>query len=384
MNFFRALQSQKVKIGVYISIKAMDNLYIKQETKYSIRELVKANNSLNTTLFFFSRKDVNLEQLTINGVYFDNQSHKWIRKEYSYPDVLYSRTREINNKVNMKLRESFIKEGVSFLNSRSAFDKWNVHKELSKDPKVSQHLPVTKLYNHPRDLRKMFAYNRSIYIKPRIGRLGNSIIQVRMVPRQGYEYKYFSKKSKRLVFRKVKTYKKLTRVIRRILRGKSAIMQSAIHSIKYNNRMVDMRAEIQRTGNGELKVMDVFSRIGANNSPITNLPSGAEFFRFGPFTRSYLNYSDEEADLLKRRIEVFLKNIHESIEKVYGPLGETAIDFALDSKQKLWFIECNSTSTKLAYSVANSPQEIISSSFINPLEYSIYLHKQRIATSNNQ
>ncbi|RKL69113.1 hypothetical protein CR203_03485 [Salipaludibacillus neizhouensis] len=375
MNLFRSLQPKKVRIGVYISTKAIHNIYIKQEYKFTVRELVRANNGLNNTeLFFFSRKDINLVELTINGVYFDIQSEKWRRKEYSYPDVLYSRTREINNNVNMKLRESLIKNGVYFLNARSAFDKWNVYQELLKDEEVSKYLPITMLYNHPTDLRKMFAYNHSVYIKPRVGRLGNSIIHVRMVPGQGYEYKYFSG---RLVYRKVKTYNELTKVIRRILRNKKAIMQSAINSIKVNNnRMTDMRAEIQRTGNGKLKVIDIFSRIGAENSPITNLPSGAEFFRFDPFIRSYLNYSEEEADLLKQKIEVFLRKFHESIERIYGSLGETAIDFALDSNQQLWFIECNSTSTKLAYLVAKSPQQTIRSAFINPLEYCIYLHKQ--------
>jgi hypothetical protein len=383
MNLFKALQPNKVRIGVYISTKAIHNLYIKQETKFSLRELVRANKGLNTDLFFFSRNDVNLERLTINGVFFDTQLQEWKRKEYSYPDVLYSRTREINNRINMKLRESFIKKGVCFLNARSAFDKWDIQQELLKDPEVSQHLPVTMLYNHPRDLKKMFAYNHSVYIKPRVGRLGNSIIYVRMVPGQGYEYKYFSKKSRSLVCRKVKTYTKLTKVIGRVLRGKRAIMQSAINSIKINNRMVDMRAEIQRIGNGELKVIDIFPRIGAVNSPITNLPSGAEFFRFDPFIRSHLNYSEEEAELLKQRIEVFLRKLHESIERIYGPLGETAIDFALDSDQNLWFIECNSTSTKLAYLVAKSPQQIINSAFINPLEYSIYLHKHSMATCDD-
>lgn len=377
MNFSKDLKPKKVKIGVYISRTAMRNLYFDQKTKFSVRELVRENNRLSTDLFFFSRKNVNPVRRTIKGIYFENKSKKWIKKDYSYPDVLYSRTREFNNNLNKKLRESFIKNGVTFLNARSAFDKWTIHQKLLKDPKVSQHLPVTMLYKNPSDLRKMFAYNHSVYIKPKIGRLGHNIIHVKMIPGQGYEYKYYSK---RLVHRKVKTYKALTKVIKKVLKGKIAMMQVAIDSIKINNnRMVDMRAEIQRTGNGELKVIDIFSRISAKKSPITNLPSGAEFFRFDPFIRTYLNYSEKEANLLKQRVEVFVKKFHESIERVYGNLGETAIDFALDSNQKLWFIECNATSTKLAYLVAKSSQKTIRSAFKNPLEYCMYLHKNIIA-----
>lgn len=381
MNLNQDQQTKNVKIGVFMSAKAIHNIYIKQKSKFEVRELIRANNGIKTDLFFFSQMDVNLEQLTINGVYFDGQLKKWKREVYPYPDVLYSRTREIDNNLNMKLRESFIKKGVFFLNVRSAFDKWNIHQELLKDQEVSQHLPFTMLYNDPSDLRKMFSYHRSVYIKPRVGRLGHHIIHVRMVPGQGYEYKYFTK---RLVYRKVKTYTELTKVIKKILSGKSAIMQAAIDSIRLkDNKMVDMRAELQRGGNGELKVVDIFSRIGAKNSPITNLPSGAKLFCFDPFIRSHLNYSEEEVELIKQKIDVFLKKSHESIEKVYGCLGETAIDFALDSNQQLWFIECNSTSTKLAYLVARSPQKTIKNAFINPLEYCIYLYnKHNMATSN--
>ncbi|KHF39868.1 YheC/YheD family endospore coat-associated protein [Halalkalibacter okhensis] len=374
MDLLKPKKTQ-LNIGVYISNKVINNLYKNQKAKFSIKELVSANKRLNTNLFFFSRKDVDLRQKIINGIYYNYQSQKWERRKYSYPDVLYSRTREINNNRNSKLRKSFIKEGITFLNSRSAFDKWNVHKALLKDSRAIHHLPLTRLYNHPRDLKKMFIFSRSVYIKPRVGRLGHSIIHVKAVPRKGYEYKYFSKKTKKLVFRRVRTFRKLAIDIARILKGKKVLMQSAIDSIKIDDKIVDMRAEIQRTSNGELQVMDLFSRIGAKNSPITNLPSGAKFFRFDPFIRSYLKYSEHEATLLKQKIELFLKKMHESIEGIYGPLGETAIDFAIDSKQHLWFIECNSTSTKLAYSVAKSPKQIVSKAFLNPLEYCIYLYE---------
>ncbi len=70
----------------------------------------------------------------------------------------------------------------------------------------------------------------------------------------------------------------------------------------------------------------------------------------------------------------FVKEACLRLESIYGNLGETAIDFALDNGGKLWFIECNATSTKLAYLVGGSPPQVRKQAFINPLEYSRYLH----------
>lgn len=54
-------------------------------------ELAKANQDAQTTLYFFSSKDVNLDKQKIQGTYYNEKKVYWEKKEYPLPDVLYDR-----------------------------------------------------------------------------------------------------------------------------------------------------------------------------------------------------------------------------------------------------------------------------------------------------
>lgn len=321
----------KTKVGVLLGAQTIRNLHNKKQIKFNIKELLEANKSVGTELFFFSKSDVHINRKYILATYYDDVNQNFKKRVTSYPHVLYSRTRAIDHKSHRNFRKHLKHSGVLFLNSKSAFDKWLVHLKLVEEKKFAVHLPLTKLY-HPKALQQMFKQTDTIYIKSRTGRKGFNIIQVRKVGRKTYEYKYFLKK---LVHRRVTSISKLTRVIRKALKGKKAIMQAEIKTIKLNGKIIDMRAEVQRNKKNELNITDLFVKLGAPNAHITNLLSGATFHRFEPFFSSHLKYSEEQIKTLKGRIVNFVKEACLRLESIYGNLGETAIDFALDNGGKL-------------------------------------------------
>lgn len=90
-----------------------------------------------------------------------------------------------------------------------------------------------------------------------------------------------------------------------------------------------------------------------------------------------MNYSNEEINDLKLRLNKFLINAYSSIEDIYGPVGDIGIDVGLDKKGRLWFIECNSRSLKVSLFKAYD-EETINQSFLNILEYAKYRYHKGV------
>ncbi len=137
--------------------------------------------------------------------------------------------------------------------------------------------------------------------------------------------------------------------------------------------MVDLRAEVQRDGNGRMQIMGISVRVGEQASPIT---THAAAHRFEQFFKEVMKYSEDDIRLLRDRIIDFLKVIYSVVEDYYGIVGEIGIDFALDQDGALWLIECNSQPTKVSLMKAFD-EEIVSQAYLNPLQYAKYLVSQK-------
>jgi uncharacterized protein YlzI (FlbEa/FlbD family) len=232
-----------------------------------------------------------------------------------------------------------------------------MHQKLLMDETVRSHLPLSMLYEEPEDLKIMLDFcQQGVYLKPIKGSKGKKIMKITQKENGDYEYRYFTEE---LVVGQVQCFNHLVHTIEDLFKGKKWIVQEAIDHLTINNNMVDFRAEIQRNGRGKLEIVAIFPRLGTNHSPVTNLRSGAGFFRFDEFVRQNLGFTYMEMKSLRNTIEKFIIKVHDSIENIYAPFGETAIDFALDKDHKIWFIECNATSTKLAFFDAEAYMKII-------------------------
>jgi KaiC/GvpD/RAD55 family RecA-like ATPase len=87
-----------------------------------------------------------------------------------------------------------------------------------------------------------------------------------------------------------------------------------------------------------------------------------------------MRLSDGEYNGVLAEVKKFLVTVYESAESIYGQFGELGIDFALDATLKLWLIECNAKSAKMAL-ILSSDEETIRQVFLNPLEYAKYIAK---------
>jgi hypothetical protein len=65
-----------------------------------------------------------------------------------------------------------------------------------------------------------------------------------------------------------------------------------------------------------------------------------------------MGYSKEKMEAFRSAVHEFLFSVYEYIENNYSEYAEIGIDFAIDTNEKIWFIEANSQSTKVSLNKA--------------------------------
>ncbi|WP_394219464.1 YheC/YheD family protein [Halobacillus trueperi] len=341
----------------------------KQGGKSKIDRLQKMSQIAGTRVFFFSEREVNIQQKKIRGIYFNEGTKKWSVRFFPFPDVYYNRRGECkSNKKVQRLRKLLDKMRVPKVNSEHYFHKWKSYQLLRKYEELRSHLPETIYFEDKSDLETMFRSNNRLYLKSFRQDNGVGVMCVTKDD-DNYECKYF--KNEEFIVEHVPSIEQVLVVMESFFRGKGIIVQSPINLLKYNNRSLDLRCDVQRNGKGELEYTAHSVRVGAENSHITNTRSNPEIYRFEPFFIEKLEYSKKEVDRLKAQIEELLKNVYHRMEEIYGAYGEIGVDIGVDRFGSIWVIECNTKPGKNSLWVYDD--DTIDRAFLNPLLYAKYL-----------
>lgn len=359
-------------MGIFINDFAIKKA-IKQEPSFRFTELWKANKDSNLIPYYFSINDVDFINQRINGTYYNKEKQIWCQKEFPLPEILYDRGGGFlkEQKVISKYirNQLYLNKDLKKLNSRHCFDKWEVHKHLVKHEDMKSYMPFTILYKEPNDLIKIFDKSSTIYIKSCCGSNGREVVRVIKAKDKIYHLSYFNKE---LVEYKLRSLKELADKIETIFKKKKIILQSAIDVIELDGCNIDMRATVQRNGNGELGIYSHPVRLGQKGCPITSTKSGSTVYMFDDFFSKYYNYTEEHITELKTKVDEMLIKSFIYTEEAYGSFGEVGIDFAIDKNGDIWFIECNAKPGKDSMYLSYG-KDTIKKAFQNPLEYAKYI-----------
>jgi hypothetical protein len=338
-----------------------------------IKSLSIANKDANAILYFFSVDDFNYEENKIRGTFYNYVKERWEQRIFPLPDVLYDRGG--GSLKSQKAESEHIRgiiennSNVKKFNPMYIFDKWEIYRDLKDYEDMVQYLPLTIRYRSPEDLLKMFRRSSILYIKDRKGNRGLGVLRVIKYSNGAYELSYFKNELFKYIYH---SFNDLVNKIDEEFKNKKAIIQCAIDVIKINNGNVDMRATVQRDGNGELGITAYPVRVGKESAPITSTRSGSEVYRFDKFFEKYFKYNPEQIQNLMSRVDKFLLTSYKRIEEVYGTFGEIGIDFAIDTKGGIYFIECNAKPGKDTVYLSYD-ENTVKKAFLNPLEYAKYL-----------
>lgn len=359
-------------VGLFLDSFTVKNLRDQISSRYlRLNKMAEASEQAGVKLVAFSVDDVFFFPEGMQGFGFDKDLRRWVKVNTALPDVLYDRFVGLpfQNKRADYIRYEMSRRGVKKINSRHFFDKFELVQVLSGFDAISPCLPLTWRLLDTGDLSRIFQKRKNLYVKAAVGARGRQVIRVSRLPAGGYSYSYYTG---RLYSGKVRDLNNLMEIIKKVCGGGRVIAQEAVDVLMVDNRVVDLRSELQRNGKGELEVVAIMARIGSKDSPIATHGTS---FMLEQFIPTYLRRSRAAAAHMKERIESFLMYVYRSIEQVYGPFGEIGIDCGMDRRGKLWIFECNAKSMRV--SLCNSAgSAIINRAFQNPFLYAKYLCNQ--------
>lgn len=361
-------------VGVLVSPRIMGKLG-GQRPHPRLVSLQTASERKRLTLAFFSIANVNLSAGRIHAIIYNRKTSRWQFQWLPLPDVVYFRGGSPSHYRNKK--QQFIaklkSEGKHLLNYPS-FDKWKVYRILQAHPLLRKYLPHTELLSEPK-LKRMLDNKEVVYLKAAKGRKGQKVMKLKRLPDRSYWYSYYRSyllSSGELVRKHHSNWSHFYNEIAQFFAGKEVIMQEAIDVLTIQGRPVDLRAELQRNGQGELEVLAICIRLGAFRSPIT---THAEAMPFDDFFENRLGYSPNKVRDLKGRLHHILTLVYKAVEAQYGSYSEMGIDLAIDTSGHIWFIECNSQSTKVSLQKAYYATAY-QCSFANTLDYALCLYQR--------
>lgn len=360
-------------IGLFLDSAVIKNLKINKSPKkfYRLKLYAEAASTAEITLIAFSLNDLSFNPDSLDGIRYYPHQQCWETVKIPHlPDLIYDRfvgSGQLQVQQADHMRHQLSRRGVKKINARHYFDKYEVYEILSQCERLSPHLPLTEKYHNLHDLKKLFRLKDKLFVKATNGRRGKQVIYVTQMSHGGYQYSFFKNQ---LFSGKVESLQALEKVIQSVTGTGAAIIQQAVELIEVDNRRLDLRAEMQRNGQGKLEIVAVLARLGNKKSPIT---THGNSYRFEDFFYTRLNQSKEAVAALKKVIESFLLTIYDCMEKAYGPFAEIAIDFGIDRRGKIWFFECNAKSMKVSL-INSADHKTVQRAFLNPMLYAKYMY----------
>lgn len=338
------------------------------ERPFRVKLIEQLRRDLNAIIYFFPPNEINYRDYVIQGVYYNPSRDRWARRIFPFPNILYLHggLEKLNQKELKLFHSAVMACKVRIVKSPLEFNKWEVYQALKSNYGMKAHLPETRLFQkNYSELKAMLCQYGGVYLKACRGRRGQQVMSVTLLPGNAYECRYFLEKP---ISKTFKTFSGLSGIIKEFFKNRDLIVQQPIDLIQYQGKKVDLRAEVQRNGMGELEVVGVPVRVALENSPIT---THASSFRFEDFFTGMMEYDNTALRQLRRWLFYLLFKIYRSMEEVYGPLGEMGIDIGLDKKGKLWVIECNALSAMVSFVNAYDEKTVLRA-FSNSLEYTLF------------
>lgn len=319
-------------------------------------------------LCFFSPPDIDYRHLTVRATVYDRRRGAWTPKIVPFPKIVYLREglAGLGPEEVEKFAGAVLATRSLLANNRIEFNKWEIYRILAHNPELKFYLPETRLSGRGFSLLDpMLRKYGELYLKGCRGRRGEQVMQVILHSPGHYECRYHHG---RTVSRQARSYGEVLALINGFFRRQEFILQQPIDLLTFNGRKIDMRAEMQRNGRGELKLVATPVRVGRGQSPIT---THASSYPFEKYFKEVLAYNKARLQELKSRMERLLYKTYRTVEGHYGSLGEIGIDIGLDKSGKLWIIECNPLSAKVSLMKAYG-EKTMRTALLNPLDYALY------------
>lgn len=346
-------------IGVFLDRSQWKRLRT-LELSGGLEALTHAAGQLEMTLLWFTlppKEQYHSGHLT--GVLF--RDGKFYRDEYPLPKVIYDRAtfpKKLRREAT-EFRRYMSRNGVKFLNSQGAFSKWGTYKVLSKNSKISPHLPKTIHFCRTLDLEDLFQVYDRVYVKSNWGSRGKEVLALTQ-KESGYEIVLPNGSTE-----EHPCFSGVTQAIYRFLGNSEAIAQQGILLARWEENIFDVRVLAQKVNSKDWDCTGIVLRIASNGKKATNLSQGGIVLKAEPVLEELWPGKSQE---ILQAIRYLCIEICYTLEESYGALGELGLDIGVDENGGIWLIEVNGKPAKSTIRKLGR-EDLIQAAYQRPLIY---------------
>ncbi|NLV22689.1 MAG: YheC/YheD family protein [Syntrophomonadaceae bacterium] len=305
------------------------------------KELSQKAAAKNIFLYFFYADDFDWQHRLVKGFIYKSGSGKlhWHKAAFCLPDIVYNRisyrykeeTEAVQNFMSKARQASIYLFNSRFLN------KWEVHKSLFNNLQTREFVLETDCYSAATLKKYLNKYNE-FFIKPTASSVGKGIIKVIANQPGTIDYFQWGKSSN---WQTCHSYGELFNRLS-IPAGDKYILQKGIKLASIGKRVFDIRAQVQKDGQGKWQFTGAAVRLAAVGKFVTHVPNGGskrdyhltinEVFGSGPITEG-----------LDKQLKNICRHVPQALEESLGiNLAVLSIDIGIDRNGHMWIIEVNS------------------------------------------
>jgi hypothetical protein len=288
-------------------------------------EIQKKLISLNGISFVFIPEDVEADY--INGYYYSPEEHRWKKKSFHFPDLVYNRipfrTSEQEEKSQWLFSRLKEKE-IPFFNP-CFIDKYDLYQLLKGDHILRDYLPETILVQGYTQLLDFLMKFGGIYLKPTQSSKGKGIVRIRMHGPSGIQLEGI---------RKQETHPSFTHFWEEWneeLLKKQYVAQEEIRSAEYEGKRFDFRI-LAHANHDDYTLSGVGIRLSHEQEITTHIPSGGRLL-------PYQLLKSKEHDVF---FQTIIPRVGKSLSSHFGYFGEFTIDAGLSKSGRYYIYEVNS------------------------------------------
>ncbi|MFA1822274.1 YheC/YheD family protein [Virgibacillus oceani] len=350
------LDKQDITIGVYFDKTNPRNAYPEER----INALIDESEQQGARLLFFSSNDVDLNKREINADFFKNGD--WQRISTSFPDIIH------NIGVVSRSQQSIIDRKLRRTTPFTSFfvgNKLYLPKKLVQYRKYAELLVFFKMVTNDSIIFDFLAEHNRAVLKPILGRRGENIYYIE---KKGNHYLILDHKQEHMLGNK-KFHEWIQNIV---LKEKNSYMiQKYVDSQTKNGEPFDIRAHMQKNGEGKWQITRIYPRIGSKKSILSNISRGG---RTEELDTLLIKEFGEKGKLYSSEIRQLAHDLTRHLDKLYGSaLDELGLDLTIDKSGRFWLHEVN-----------NGPQSTYHEKerAVNTIGYAIYLAENGIVNTN--
>ncbi|MDD4587908.1 MAG: YheC/YheD family protein [Heliobacteriaceae bacterium] len=330
------------------------------------RQLAEQGEGIGVKIAIFSPQQINWPRRRVRAYVYRGVTGRWVMQGLPLPGVVYDRYFSIGNQpANIfACRKTLAKRGVPRFNPAIG-TKYQIYRQLARDPETARYLPETLLFNRGKDLSRKLAVWQRAYLKPVTGMKGKGIIRLSPRANNLVYLEQVNRKNGRLL-----TTEGAVKSVRSLIRGRRYLLQQGIEPATWEGKIFDLRILAQKDRQGQWQITGGAARVTANGITC-NLHTGAQAV-------SLETVLTAQGGVKPADVYAVASLIAQSLGKANRGLGELGLDFLVDTQGRLWFLEANPRPGRIVFHrIGDLATRLLA--VRRPLEYAQYLAGKRKA-----